>query len=452
MTALVTDAAGRVWIATAKGVSHLPSEATSATTPQAALTGPAAAIGIDRGGSILAALSSGALEAIGPGAPTSALPPESRLRHVDALFQDETGAVWIGTLGDGLRLLDHGRLTAFHTADGLFDDTIYGIVADDHGLLWMACSKGIFFNPSGGSDAAWPRARPDRLRARPTVQPKPSAPSSVNPASNRPSRRMADGSLWFSTIRGVLTLDPAHLDRRLASPPAVIEEVTVDGALTPASGLAALSPGPKNVEFRYTGLSLVVPTRLTFRYRLDPFDPDWVDAGTRRQAFYTNLPHGRFHFLVRACLPDGTCSESPSEVAILIAPHLYERGWFIPLVGLVLAGAGWGLYQQRIRRLRANFALVLAERARIARELHDTLVQGFAGIAMAVKAVSDRLPTSSDRQKLEGIVSDSADCLPRTRARDPRRVAGGRPRPRAGRRAGGPPAHRRHAGRTRAAH
>jgi signal transduction histidine kinase/ligand-binding sensor domain-containing protein len=417
--ALVADREGAVWIATPQGLARLPPQAPVPVAVTPVLASPAVAIGVDRAGTIFAALENGALVAVGDGRPANALPAEVTLRRVDALFQDDQGAVWIGTLGDGLRLLDHGRLSTFHTADGLFDDTIYGIVADDHGRLWMACSKGIFsvdradllrFAAGGSrSFASTPYSPTDALR---TIECK----SGVQPAV----WRMRDGSIWFSTIRGVLTLDPAHLERRLASPPAMIEDVTVDGATTAPAALAALPARARNVEFRYTGLSLVVPTRLTFRYRLEGFDEDWIDAGTRRQAFYTNLPPRHFRFLVRACLPDGTCSDAPSAVALSIAPRLDERPWFAPLVVLAIGGAAWGLYRQRIRRLRANFALVLAERARIARELHDTLIQGFSGIAMALKAVTDRLPPSAERRTLESVVSDTADCL-----RDARRTLAG---------------------------
>lgn len=417
--ALTVDSKGAMWLATPRGLARFAPAATATAVPTPALAGPAVAIGADRAGAIFAALDGGALESIGIASAANALPPEATLPHVDAIFQDDEGAVWIGTRGDGLRLLNHGQLTTFQTSDGLFDDTIYGIVADDHGRLWMACSKGIF--SVSRSDllrfaageirgvTSTPYSPTDALR---TIE----CQSGVAPSV----WRMRDGSIWFSTIRGVLTLDPAHLDRRLASPPAVIEDVTVNGATTPISELTALPPGPKNVAFRYTGLSLVVPTRLTFRYRLEGFDEEWIDAGTRRQAFYTNLPPGDFKFLVRACQPDGTCGDAPGAVALSVTPHLYQERWFVPLLIVVLAGAAWGLYQQRIRRLRANFALVLAERARIARELHDTLVQGFSGVAMAVKAVTDRLPASTERRTLEGIVSDTADCL-----RDARRTLAG---------------------------
>ena len=186
-------------------------------------------------------------------------------------------------------------------------------------------------------------------------------------------------------------------------PSVVVEDTTVNGERLAPGAIGALAPDRNNVEFSYTGVSFVVPTRITFRYQLEGFDKTWVDAGTRRQTFYTNLPPGRFRFRVSACNPDNTCGEAPSAVAFEIEPRYYQRAWFLPLcVGARSALAGWSGYRLRIRRLRAKFDLILAERGRIARELHDTLIQGFAGITMAMQALASRLPTSGTRDDARG--------------------------------------------------
>jgi signal transduction histidine kinase len=346
------------------------------------------------------------------------------LRHADAVYEEQDGLIWVGTLGDGLRLVDKGRTFTFSIADGLFDDVIYGIAADDHGRLWMACSKGIFWVSreelrrfAAGAIrhvVSTPYSPLDGLR---TIECQPGVQPVVT--------RTQDGRLWFSTIRGLMVIDPGHLTRRLMPPAIAVEDVTVNGERMRPEAIGMLPAGRNNVEFGYTGVSFIAPSRITFRYLLEGFDKTWVDAGARRQAFYTNLPPGRFRFRISACAADDVCSDMPNAVAFGIESRYYQRAWFIPLCVAILALAGWTGYRLRIRRLRAQFNLILAERGRIARELHDTLIQGFAGITMAMQALAARLPSSGARATLEEIVADAGQSLREAR----RSLAGLRSRP-----------------------
>ena len=140
---------------------------------------------------------------------------------------------------------------------------------------------------------------------------------------------MQDGRLWFSTIRGAYVFDPKHLALNIPAPPVVIEETTVNGERVDPSAIAAIPPGLKNLEFTYTGLTFFQPTRVTFRYILEGFDKNWISAGGRREAFYTNLPPGPYKFRVTACNADGICKEG-APVAFSLAPHFYQRPWFCP--------------------------------------------------------------------------------------------------------------------------
>ncbi len=346
------------------------------------------------------------------------------LRQADAVFEDEDGLLWIGTLGQGLRLVDGGHVFAFSELDGLFDDAIYGIAEDDHGKLWMACSKGIFSvnredlrQFAAGSRrriVSTPYSPLDALR---TIECQPGVQPVVS--------RARDGRLWFSTIRGLLVIDPNHLSRSFTPPAVVVEDTTVNGERLAPGAIGALAPDRNNVEFSYTGVSFVVPNRITFRYQLEGFDKAWVDAGTRRQTVYTNLPPGRFRFRVSACNPDKACGEAPSAVAFEIGPRYYQRAWFLPLSAVALGLLVWSGYRLRIRQLRTKFDLILAERGRIARELHDTLIQGFAGITMSMQALASRLPSSGTRDTLEEIVADAGQSLREAR----RSLSGLRSRP-----------------------
>jgi signal transduction histidine kinase len=320
----------------------------------------------------------------------------------------------MGLNGGGLRLLDGSAITGFLTRDGLFDGEIYGIVRDDQDRLWMACSRGVFSVPrselrqfAAGTIKKVSSAPYSPMDAQRVIE----GQSGVEPVLSR----TRDGRLWFATIRGLLVLDPSHWQREATPPLLVIENPIVNGHSERPDRIGQLPPGQKNMEFNYTGLAYYLPTRLRFRYMLEGYDRDWIDAENRREAFYTNLPPGNFRFRLTACNVDNICNEQGATVAFSLAPHFYQRDWFWPLVAIAIAALGWLVYQLRIRRLRERYDLILAERSRIARELHDTLIQGFSGITMAMQALAGRLRSSQERETLEDIIRDAATCLRETR-------------------------------------
>ncbi|HUK34353.1 MAG TPA: two-component regulator propeller domain-containing protein, partial [Vicinamibacterales bacterium] len=415
---LKTDASGDLWIGTARGLAvyHDGIVDRPDGTRHAI-----AALGVDRDGTMYVASDSG-LEIYSRRAGKhvrTVINGEPALHHVDALYVDADGVLWLGTAGDGLLSIDHGNVSRYTVRDGLFDDSIYAVLGDNRGRLWMACSKGIFsieraqlrrFHRSVSPKLiSTPYSPTDGLR---TIECKPG----IQPGAVETK----DAQLWFSTTRGVLVLEAQGLERRFGSPPVAIDEITVNGEPAGPAGIGTLPPGRNNVAFRYTGLSYVVPARITFRYMLEGFDTTWIDAGTRREAFYTNLPPGRFRFRISACNNEGACREAASAIGFSVQPRYYQRAWFIPACLVCAALVVFAGYRLRIRRLRDQFALILAERNRIARELHDTLIQGFSGITMEMQALAARLPTNGARQTLEQIVTDAGASL-----RDARRSLSG---------------------------
>jgi signal transduction histidine kinase len=213
----------------------------------------------------------------------------------------------------------------------------------------------------------------------------------------------------------LLVLDPAKLQRNGPPPPVVIEDVTVNNQSEKPEQIENAPPGRKDLEFRYTALSFLAPTALRFRYMLDGYDKHWTDAGTRRTAYYTNLPPGKFKFRVTACSSDGACNETGTAVAFTVAPHYYQRVWFLALCAVSLSMVAWLLWHQRVRSLNRHFEIVLGERGRIARELHDTLIQGFSGITMGMQALSKGLTESTERSRLNELIDDAAQCLKQAR-------------------------------------
>ena len=329
------------------------------------------------------------------------------IRDAVSLYHDGD-TLWIGTLGGGLYLADHDRLTQFLPSDGLFDDEIFGITSDARGLLWMACSKGIFAVKRDDLQR-FARGAIHHLSCTPYSPLEGVQVVECKPGVQPAVWQMRDGSVAFSTIRGLLLVDPAQSAWRAPAPRAVVEQVAINGHAQTAKLPLVLPPGKANLEFTYSGLDFRAPERVTFRYRLEGFSPRWIDAGARREATFTNLQPGHYRFRLLACNSQAECTEA-SLSEFVIPARFYQRIWFPPFcAGMAIIGA-WLAYRARVRHLRKQFAVILAERTRIARELHDTLLQGFSGVTMQLQALARRLPGDS-RKVLDEIIGDSVNCL-----------------------------------------
>ncbi len=414
---LYQDEEGTLWVGTSKGPAVLRSHKIVRLGSSEAVVSF-----VQTSGKILAAVDGLGIKAYdertlqelyGREVPGIGLP----IRDADTFYRDAQGYVWIGGIGSGLHLLiPHPggvQQADFSVANGLFDDEIYGIAADDQDRLWLASSKGIFslnrqelLQFAAGqihSVASRPFSPLDGLQ---TVECKPG----IQPTA----WRMRDGRLSFSTIHGLLVIDPDQTQLKMDPPPVVIETVSIDGRNQSVAQMRELAPGDQNLEFRYTALSLHSPQRITFRYKLAGFDHAWVDAGTRRQAFYTNLRPGDYRFLVTACNADGTCNDAGTSLAFVLPARFYQQTWFY-LVGAALLGLlARFAFVFRIRHIERQFGAILAERSRIARELHDTLLQGFSGVTMEMQALAGRLP-NGPREALRDIIHDAANCLTEAR-------------------------------------
>jgi signal transduction histidine kinase len=169
--------------------------------------------------------------------------------------------------------------------------------------------------------------------------------------------------------------------------------MTANGEAVDLSKPARLQPTSERLQIRYTGIHLSAPERVQYFYRLEGLDPDWVPAGPRRVINFNSLHHGHFRFVVRAELPDGPSTSESYEFDML--PRFWETTWFRALGVAALIAAAWAIYQLRLRQIRSRFALVLEERARLAREIHDTLAQGFVGISSQLDAVAMSMPAES---------------------------------------------------------
>jgi ligand-binding sensor domain-containing protein/two-component sensor histidine kinase len=313
---------------------------------------------------------------------------------ITSLYQDSAGSLWIGTNGSGLNRFKDGRFTSFTSRDGLFDDVIYQIL-EDRESLWLSCDRGIFrISLRDLDDFAAGRitsitsvsyGTADGMKIR-------ESSGGGHPAGCRTS----DGRLWFSTLRGVAVIDPEKIGLNTLAPPVAIERVDVDDQIASAPDYAQFPPGRSRFAFHYAGLSFIAPDKVQYKYKLEGFDRDWVSAGAARVAYYTNIPPGRYTFRVIACNNDGLWNEAGAAFGFYLRPHFYQTYWFYALCLAVLGLIGWQLYLLRVRTIESRFAAVLAERNRIAREIHDSLAQGLAGISLQLELVAKMLATSTD--------------------------------------------------------
>jgi signal transduction histidine kinase len=203
----------------------------------------------------------------------------------------------------------------------------------------------------------------------------------------------ADGRMWFPTVAGAVVFDPRSLHDTPPPPRVVIERVLSQGKAWPAAaGPVEVGAGAGDLEIQFTAISLGAPERVRFRYRLDGYDQDWVESGGRRSAYYTNLPPGRYRFRAIAYANDGSWPREEASLEVRLAPRFYQTVWFTLLCGGAILLLGWGAYRARMVSVHRRYQAVLEERARIAREIHDTLMQGVTGVSLQLEAATRRLP------------------------------------------------------------
>ncbi|HEV2273821.1 MAG TPA: triple tyrosine motif-containing protein, partial [Acidobacteriaceae bacterium] len=286
-------------------------------------------------------------------------------------------------------------------ADGL-PDTIYGILEDAAANLWLSSRTGIFrvarsaldafANGSAHTVPVSAYGAPDGMKIR-----------ECSGGGHPSAWKMNDGSLWFATLEGVSSIDPARAQENRLPPPVAIEALLIDDRPASLEEAVTVKPGANRLEFQYAGLSFVAPQKVRYRYRLFGFDRGWIDAGTRRAAFYTNLPPGEYRFQVLAANNDGVWNEAGAALALRIEPHFYQTLWFYSALVLAVLLLAALAYRWRVRQVESGWSAVLAERSRLAREIHDTLAQGYVGISVQLELLSRLLGAAQEpaRQQLD---------------------------------------------------
>jgi signal transduction histidine kinase/ligand-binding sensor domain-containing protein/CheY-like chemotaxis protein len=361
---LLEDARGRMWIGTfGRGVHVYEGGRLSTWDMKRGLSSDAAcALADDGAGGVLVATFGGGLNRIAADGTVTVTRKADGLAsdNLLSLLRDADGTVWVGSRGSGLSRLRDGRVRTITAAEGLFENTFHQIVDDARGNLWMSSNKGLFRVSRHDLDA-FLDGRAPRVDSVVYGTADGMKTAECNGGSQFSGCRTRDGALWFPTIRGLVRVDPDRTFAVRPAPPVHVEEVLVDGRLLAAPHGARLPPGTQALEVHYTAPGLRTPARMRFRYRLDGFDHDWVDAGPRRTAYYTNLPPGDYRFRVGAADGDGPWSTEGATLAFGVEPRLHQRT-SIRLLGLGLLGSAlYGAYRLRVWRLQARERVLEAQ-------------------------------------------------------------------------------------------
>ncbi len=389
---LLADPDGSVWIGTRRGLAHLQNDKvttyTRANGLQSDLIGALLKINTD----LWIATLNGLSRLTNGNLTTYTTKDGLSGNIITSLFEDSHHTLWIGTKGDGLSYTTNGIFTSLHRTD--LPQTVDSILEDNHGYLWLSSTRGI--TRVSRSELIACGASPSCILH----------PISYGYADGMPTEEIStighptawkttDGLLWFATRKGVAIADPNRLPENRIPPPTVIERFTVDDTDLPTSSTEqSIPPAHSRFVFEYAGLSYVAPSKVRYRYILEGFDKQWTQAGSRRTAYYTNLPPRHYRFRVQAANNDGIWNETGAAIAFYVHPPFYRRPWFILLCIVFLAALGILLYRLRVRRLRSQFEAVLAERNRMAREIHDTLAQSFVGVSVQLELASQLLAQS----------------------------------------------------------
>jgi signal transduction histidine kinase/ligand-binding sensor domain-containing protein len=398
------DPSGAVWVADSKlGLFTIRDRVARPVTAPGVDTGDIVALSVPRTGEVWLGHQRGGITVLCEGY-TKNYDSREGLGNglVRALYKDRDGTVWAGT-GDGLSRFRDSRWTTWTAAQGLPEGGVQGIVADDTGGLWLLTPAGVLRLPLTSLQGPAKSlqftlyGRTEGLRI-------------GNGMTSPRLARSRDGRIWVCTEDGVAAIDPARMKNNPIAPPVAIEQVIADGRNYDPALRTEIAFRGHDLQIVYTGISLMAPERVRFRYRLEGLDSRWTDAGTRRNVSYMNLPPRHYRFQVIACNNDGLWNNAGADFALRVDPYFYQTKWFALLCLTCITLAVWSAHRLKVRRVVSRLQLIAAERVRFGRELHDSLLQGFSGVVFLLEAATRQFETAPDvaKQRLDRAI-DQAD-------------------------------------------
>jgi signal transduction histidine kinase/ligand-binding sensor domain-containing protein len=382
------DHSGGIWIGTDGGYCRWTPRDLRCFEPHESVR----VVMVDRDGNIWVGKDRGLTMLRAPGFPREAPISSLQSEKIWAIHQDPTGAMWFGTRGGGLFRWKDGKLTSYTTANGLASNSIYQILEDERGKFWLSGPNGVSSVMRQDLERA--------ARAQSIVLPVKMYNVSdgfettqmyggVQPAGGIDSR----GEVWFPSTAGPVRIGPEP-ELPSNAPPAVIYHFVADGREIRISDHLDLEPGYGKLEIQYGAIQLRWQDGLRFRYQLEGFDRGWTDTRARRVA-YANIPPGKYRFRLQAFNAAQPEVVSEADVAFRWRPHFYETWWFAILCIAATGVMLWAAHEMRMRQARERFRAVLEERNRLAREMHDTLIQGCTSVSALLEAI-DSMNGSQD--------------------------------------------------------
>jgi signal transduction histidine kinase/ligand-binding sensor domain-containing protein len=452
------DTHGALWIATSDGVERLLGSGTRVERQRIAPTlknvraitsagaGPIWIFDAEQG---LYRWEDGRLTAV-------PLPPALERARVYFIFADRTGRLWFPLLGDQMvvAMLPGGRVRVYGAADGLhigvcrqfFEDRqgtlwvagslglnrlkddrfdslprndrlldITGIIDDDRGDLWLGSASGILHLTTKQFDRAL--AGGDSGIAS-VIGATDGVAGTATWLGQQSAARTSDGRLWFLTAAGIITLDPLDFKTARAQPAMQIDVVTIDDRRVPPAVATTIPPSASRVQIEFSVANLRPEQQTRFRYRLDGFDTEWIDSGRAPRAIYTNLRPRAYRFLVQVQDAAGTWRGEAATWAFTVRPAFYQTTWFALLVIAMALSLGWTAWHLRVAQMQQRLAIVHGERARLSRELHDTLLQSLVGVSLQCGALAEATDSATTRtsllafrRQMESYVSECRQSL-----------------------------------------
>jgi PAS domain S-box-containing protein len=328
--------------------------------------------------------------------------------HIFVIHEDEDGSIWIGTANGGLVRLKNEKLFVFSRQNGLFDNLVLGILEDQEGYLWLSCNKGIFrVLKRELNDVA--DGKRDKVRSYSYGTSDGMNTQECNGGINPAGWKMQNGELWFPTMAGVAIVNPQIMKIDVNVPPVVIEKVIVDeDQNVPVQKPLILRPGTRRLEIHYTAPTFVAPEKLRFQYKLEGYDESWIEAGTRRIAYYTGIPNGKYSFRILACNADGTCKETRGPLQLQMLPRFYQRRSLqFLLLGILLLCAR-AIYVYRLKHLtiqKRELELKVADRTHEVTQQKQELSLANEQLSLTLKQLNEA------REKLEIRVRERTEEL-----------------------------------------
>jgi signal transduction histidine kinase/ligand-binding sensor domain-containing protein len=338
--------------------------------------------------------------------PTSAKP-----FTVNGVVADGSDPLILAT-SEGLFRWNGPRWNVLNDTDGLPCNRLLGAIKDRHGALWLPANCGLL-RIEALELQKW-RENPESRPSFTVFDPLDGARPPGRGSEIQPTMSLGpDGRVWYATGGVIQMIDPDHTYKNGVSPPVHVDQLIADSRPFQPAGQPRIPPNTHNLEIDYTAPSFSVPQKVQFRYFLEGHDKNWQGPVTRHQAFYTDLPPGNYRFHVVACNNSGVWNDIGAVAAFNVEPAFYQTVWFKALMAIAVVGVLWALYLLRLKQATAHVQERLLgqmeERERIARELHDTLLQGFQGITLRMQGVSKNMPAQDPLRRMMDEVLDRGD-------------------------------------------